>query len=68
MHVILIDLQKAFDSIDRELLFELLEETGIDPTIPDILKSTYQHEKSTLSLNNKRTEPFSIEKGVRQGA
>ena len=33
LHVILIDLQKAFDSVKRETLFEILEETGVETTI-----------------------------------
>ncbi len=64
----LIDLQKAFDSVDRELLFNLLEDTGIDPTISDILKSAYAHERSALLLNNANQVSFSVQKGVRQGA
>ena len=68
LHIILIDLQKAFDSVDREILFEMLQESGIDETVTDLLKSAYAGEKSTLMLNGERTEPFNIEKGVRQGA
>ena len=33
MHIVLIDLQKAIDSVNREILFEKLEATGIDATI-----------------------------------
>ena len=68
LHVILIDLQKAFDSIDREILFDILQETEVDATTTDILKSAYQTEKSALLLNGARTETFKVEKGVRQGA
>ena len=68
LHVILIDLQKAFDSIDREILFDILQETEVDATTTDILKNAYQTEKSALLLNGTRTETFKVEKGVRQGA
>ena len=51
LHIVLIDLQKAFDSVNREVLFEILEETAVDKTVIDILKSAYQHEKSSLILN-----------------
>ena len=53
--MILIDLHKAFDSIDREILFEILEETEVDRTIINILKGAYKNEKSTLLLNGERT-------------
>ena len=65
LHVILIDLQKAFDSIDREILFDILSETEVEKTPIDILKSAYQREKSALLINGERTKPFTIEKGVR---
>lgn len=68
MHVMLIDLQKAFDSVDRELLFNLLDDTGVNPTLCDILKSAYTSETSSLLLNNAPTAPFCVQKGVRQGA
>ena len=65
LHVVLIDLQKSFDSVDREVLFEILAETEVDRTIIDILKNAYQHERSSLLLNGERTTPFDIEIGVR---
>ena len=68
MHVILIDLQKAFDSIDREILFEMLQETETDGTVIDILKSAYQRERSSLKINGQNTATFAIEQGVRQGS
>ena len=49
-------------------MFELLDETQIDPTIPDFLKIAYSKERSALKINGHRTEPFNIEKGVRQGS
>lgn len=66
--MILIDLQKAFDSIDREILFEILSETEVEKTPIDILKSAYQREKSALLINGERTKSFAVEKGVRQGS
>ena len=41
-HIIHIDLQKAFENVNREMLFDILEETGIDQTLSDLLKSAYQ--------------------------
>lgn len=45
----LIDLQKAFDSVDRELLFELLQNTGVNETVTDIFKSAYSTETSATT-------------------
>ena len=41
LHFILIDLKKAFDSVNREMLFDILKETGIEHTVSDILKDVY---------------------------
>ena len=64
----LIDIKKAFDSINRDQLFSLLADEGIDPHTIEILKSIYRSEQSSLILNRRITKPFHIHKGVRQGA
>lgn len=67
-HIVLVDLQKAFDSVDREDLFNLLEQTEMDTTVTNILKSAYSGEISRLILQGTPQKPIRIEKGVRQGA
>ena len=46
----------------------MLQETGTDETVIDLMKSAYKNEKSSLKLNGESTIPFAVEKGVRQGA
>ena len=50
------------------MLFEILEDTGLDMIVQDILKSAYVQERSSIKLNEELREPINIEKGVRQGA
>lgn len=61
----LIDIKKAFDSIDRDQLFDLLKLSNFDPTTSEVLKAMYKTETSRLILNGKPYEPFEIWKGVR---
>jgi len=68
LHVVLVDLQKAFDSVRREDIFTKLEDTGFDQTATNILKSAYNTERSRLLLCGQPRTPFNIEIGVRQGA
>ena len=57
----LIDIKKAFDSIDRDQL----KLSNFDPTTSEVLKAMYKTETSRLILNGKPYEPFEIWKGVR---
>ena len=68
LHVCLIDIKKAFDSVEREQTFNLLELSGYDQHEAGLLKAIYRTETSSLILNGKVTNAFRIHQGVRQGA
>lgn len=57
------DLKSAFDKIDREILWEVLEGRGILERIKEI----YESNKNVVKVNGKVSECFWTEKGVRQG-
>ena len=48
-----VDFRKAFDSIDRELLFHLLRDAGVDGKILSLMKQTYQDTVNTVRINNR---------------
>ena len=62
-----IDMKKAFDWVDRDLLFYKLLMYNIDGKIYNSIKSLYSHPLSSIKLNNYRTDWFTTESGVRQG-
>ena len=41
LHICLIDIQKAFDSVGREMVFDLLRQSGLDPHVLELLKAIY---------------------------
>lgn len=61
------DLKSAFDKIDREILWEMLEGRGIRRGILERIKEIYENNKNVVKVNGKVSECFWTEKGVRQG-
>ena len=62
-----IDLTKAFDSIKRELLWEILSKYGCPPKFINILKILHDDMSVTVMANGNFTEPFKVKSGVKQG-
>lgn len=65
--VTFIDLQKAFDMVDRELLQLNLLKHGIDGNFYHALKSLYSNTESCIRIGDRYTEWFECSSGVRQG-
>ena len=62
-----IDLRAAFDSLDRNSLWNILKTIGIPPKLVDIIKTLYSSTRSVVRVNGTISEEFSISSGVRQG-
>jgi len=65
--VAFIDLEKAFDFLDRKLLLYRLLTYNIDGKFYKIIKRMYTNVKSCIKLNNMFTDWFDVLCGVRQG-
>ena len=62
-----IDYRKAFDSIDRSILWQKLLSYGINGKMFIVIKDIYDKAKSCLMKDNMRSEYFMCGMGVRQG-
>ena len=62
-----IDFQKAFDSVDRNTIWKLLQHYGIPSIYIKIIQELYDDAACQVIHNGKLTEPFNIQTGVRQG-
>ena len=62
-----IDFKKAFDIINRDLLFYRLLSYNIDGKIFKAINSLYKDTVSTVKINNCITEYFDVLHGVKQG-
>ena len=62
-----IDAEKAFDRVDRELLFYKLLKNGVNGKFYRSLNDMYSTCLSAINLNGKLTDWFGVNYGVRQG-
>lgn len=62
-----IDFQKAFDSIDHQVLWNILGHYGIPPKIISMIKLLYEEFSCQVIHAGTLTDPFPVTTGVRQG-
>ena len=62
-----IDYAKAFDCVDHNKLWKILEQMGIPDHLTCLLRNLYAGQKATVRTGHGTTNWFQIGKGVRQG-
>ncbi|MEW8546023.1 MAG: reverse transcriptase family protein [Candidatus Thiodiazotropha sp.] len=62
-----IDFSKAYDSIDRQILFQKLEYLGLHGNIYNAIKSLYDEVKCCVRINGIKTAFFEVRCGLKQG-
>src|ERR1700743_2313648 len=62
-----IDLEKAFDRVPRQRLFEALSEYGVDEFLLEANKSLYIDSRAAVRMDGELTESFEVGEDVRQG-
>ena len=62
-----VDFSKAFDSVDRNVLFKILRYYGIPLKITDTITAMYTNSSSRVCLGNHFSKSFSINTRVLQG-
>jgi len=67
-YLIFIDLRKAYDLVWRDGLWKGLFDKGIKGKMLRMLKSMYDRTLMAVKVAGKVSNPFSIQKGVKQGA
>ena len=58
---------KAFDSVDQNKLWKILQEMGIPDHMTCLLRNLYAGQEATVRTGHGTTNWFQIGKGVRQG-
>ncbi|XP_078603943.1 uncharacterized protein LOC144877771 [Branchiostoma floridae x Branchiostoma japonicum] len=67
LYAVFIDYEKAFDSVDRSTLWNILAHYGIPSKIINMIKVFYTNFQAQVSHEGDLTEPFNMTTGVRQG-
>ena len=62
-----IDYSKAFDCVDHNKLWKILQEMGIPGHLTSLLRNIYAGQEATVRIGHGTTDWFQIWKGVRQG-
>ena len=62
-----VDMKKAFDMVDREKLWALLQKKGLGGSFLRVIKSMYDDNKVFVDINGERTRPINPERGIKQG-
>ena len=62
-----IDYTKAFDCVDHNKLWKILQEMGIPDHLTRLLSNLYAGQEATVRTGHGTTDWFQIRKGVRQG-
>ncbi|CAF4518527.1 unnamed protein product [Rotaria magnacalcarata] len=62
-----IDIAKAYDSVNRELLWRICQSYAIPEKLVNLLRMLYKNSKAKVKINGKLSDSFDIETGVMQG-
>ena len=62
-----IDYMKAFDCVDHNKLWKILQEMGIPDHLNCLLRNLYAGQEATVRIGHGTTDWFQIRKGVHQG-
>ena len=63
----LIDYAKAFDSVDQNKLWKILQDIGIPDHLTCLLRNLYAGQEATVRTGHGTTDWFQMGRGVRQG-
>ncbi|EPS42461.1 hypothetical protein H072_3590 [Dactylellina haptotyla CBS 200.50] len=67
LFAVFIDLVKAFDMVNRDILWAKLRTLGAEGRHMDIIKNLYRDSTISVDFDNNRSDPFDVEQGVLQG-
>lgn len=62
-----VDLEKAFDKVPRQTLFEILSEYGVNGALLKSIQSLYVNSRAAVRIDGKLSSWFQVGNGVRQG-
>ena len=65
--VTFVDFKKAFDSINRSVMFAVLRHYGIPQTLVNAIQVLYSNSSSAVMVDGGISEPFDVTTGVLQG-
>jgi hypothetical protein len=62
-----IDLRKAYDSVDRETLWNILELYGVRGKLLEAIKVLYKDTRAVVRVGDEESDKINLMRGVKQG-
>ena len=62
-----VDLEKAYDSVVRSKLWDVLKDYGVDGSLLRTMQAMYENNQACVLVDGKMSEWFRIDKGLKQG-
>jgi hypothetical protein len=63
-----VDLTKAYDKVDRSILWKVLERRGIPTCMIELIRNTLDGSEAKVRINGKLSDSFKLERGLKQGS
>ena len=68
LYMCFVDLQKAYDSVDRRLLWKVLARAGVPPVMIDVIRQFHDGMRVRVRMDDRElSEWFEVTHGLRQG-
>ena len=67
LYIAFIDLSKAFDTVNRNLLWDLLGRLGVPPKFLNTLRQLHDGMQACVRIGGQQSPSFNVKLGVRQG-
>ena len=67
LYMVFIDLTKAFDTVSRDALWQILHKFGCPDKFVNVIKSFHEGMAARVSDEGKLSEPFGVNNGTKQG-
>lgn len=67
LHMLFVDFRQAYDSINREVLWQALDELLIPGKYIQLIRSCYAETHCVIRVNGQYSQPFEVKNGLRQG-
>ena len=67
LHMCFIDLSKAFDTVERSMLWEVLRRSGCPEKFVSLIRQIHDGMEARVKVSDLESEPFGVSRGVKQG-
>ncbi|CAB0044068.1 unnamed protein product [Trichogramma brassicae] len=67
LHVVSLDVAKAFDNVSHHAITSTLKRLGLPSAFVRYIEDTYKNSSTVLTIKRSKSEPIRVTRGVRQG-